>query len=280
MMKKQFVSAFAVILCGVATFTSCSKEDNAVNKPTEQPAERVLTFEDNDWKGGINFAGKSDWSSLIDNPQYNGPLLYPSFHKDGDPIYGWYDQNNTELSSQLVNAYGDGAYWSGGIAVSNYVNADFKGANYDTQLNVPKSNGSKNFAIVFCNSNPTIDPKNPQTTITFGDNKARVVKSMLVGPTNYQLNVAMNGNDYAKALTNEGDYVTLTIHGLVGEEIVGAVTVDMAREGKFLEDWKTVDLSQLGAVTGLMFTMESNDSSWGYVNQPTYFAMDDVCVAF
>ena len=31
---------------------------------------RVLTFEDADYKGGTNFAGGSNWSSLIDDPQY------------------------------------------------------------------------------------------------------------------------------------------------------------------------------------------------------------------
>lgn len=39
---------------------------------------RVLTFEDADYKGGTNFAGGSNWSSLIDDPQYMGPLLYGS----------------------------------------------------------------------------------------------------------------------------------------------------------------------------------------------------------
>lgn len=29
---------------------------------------RVLTFEDTDYKGGTNFAGGNDWSSLIDDP--------------------------------------------------------------------------------------------------------------------------------------------------------------------------------------------------------------------
>ena len=36
----------------------------------------TLTFEDADYKGGTNFAGKSDWSSLIDSPQYGGSMLY------------------------------------------------------------------------------------------------------------------------------------------------------------------------------------------------------------
>ena len=62
---------------------------------------RVLTFEDADYKGGANFAGGSDWTSLIDDPQYGGKLLYGS---DGAGVtteseaYKWTDENNTMLS--------------------------------------------------------------------------------------------------------------------------------------------------------------------------------------
>ncbi len=273
-MKKQIVFAFAVMLCGMAAFTSCSKEDNTVNYP--YPKIKVLTFEDNDWKGGVNFVGKSDWSSLIDDPQYYGPLLYPSFYKEGDPIYGWYDKGNTKLASELVNAYGDGAYWSGGIAISNYIDADLTHGDYNHQLAVPAGNGSQNFAVVFCNSNPTINPKNPQTTMEFGDGGAYQFKSMLISPTTYQLNVSKNGNGYAKALTKEGDYFTLSIHAMLKGAVVGTIDIDLVRDGKFLEGWQKIDLTSLPACEGLMFTMDSNDAAWGYVNQPTYFAIDDV----
>ena len=37
---------------------------------------RVLTFEDADYKGGTNFAGGNNWTSLIDSPQYGGKMLY------------------------------------------------------------------------------------------------------------------------------------------------------------------------------------------------------------
>ena len=37
---------------------------------------RVLTFEDADYKGGTNFAGGNNWTSLIDSPQYGGQMLY------------------------------------------------------------------------------------------------------------------------------------------------------------------------------------------------------------
>lgn len=273
-MKKHLSFAFAALVCGLATFTSCSREDNTVN----YPYHRVLTFEDSDWKGGLNYIGQANWSSLIDTPQNMGPLLYPT--APDAQIYQWADMGNTLFMTELLNTWGDKAFWGGGIAVSNYVDSDLSHGDADHQLSVPVSNGSKNFAVVYCNSNPTIDPKNPQVGMVFADVTPRVVKSIDVAPTTYQLNVAKNGNGWAKALTEAGDYLTLTIHGVVGESITNSIKVDMARDGQFLTKWKTVDLTALGAVQALMFTMETNDSYYGYANQPTYFAFDNVTVKF
>ena len=254
-----------------------------VNVPTpEDEGVRTLTFEDSDYKGTTeNYAGKLDWSSLIDQ-QYGGPMLYPEdFDEDeGDILYYWYDEGNTEVYSELVNAYMDGCFWAGGIAISNYVDADLTHGDSTHQLAVPTSNGSKNFAVVYCNSNSTISANNPQTTLSIVDGKLHVIESMKIAPTLYQLAVAKGGNGYAKALTGDDDYLTLTIHGMQGDEAKTALTIDMARAGKYLEDWTTIDLTSLGEVDGLMFTMDTNDQSYGYANQPTYFAFDDLKVRF
>ena len=255
-----------------------------VNVPaTEEEGIRTLTFEDADYKGTTeNYAGKLDWSSLIDDPQYNGPMLYPQdFDEDeGDILYYWYDEGNTEVYSELTNAYGDGAFWAGGIAISNYVDADLTHGDNTHQLAVPASNGSQNFAVVYCNSNSTISPYNPQTTLSIMDGKLHVIESMMIAPTLYQLATAKNGNGYAHALTGSDDYLTLTIHGMQGDEAKTSLTIDIARAGQFLEDWTTIDLTALGEVDGLMFTMDSNDASYGYANQPTYFAFDNMKVRF
>ena len=121
---------------------------------------------------------------------------------------------------------------------------------------------------------------NPQYggTLLYGDG---VIKSMDVSPTTYQLGVTKNGDTSgSKALTEEGDFLTLTITGYKGEVATGTVNVDMAKDGKFLETWKTVDLSSLGEVTKLGFTMDGSDKSAYGVKQPKYFAFDNVVVKF
>ena len=73
---------------------------------------RVLTFEDADYKGGTNFAGGNNWTSLIDSPQYGGKLLYGESGAGVDSVdaaYKWTDKNNTWLSNTLSEGYGSAA---------------------------------------------------------------------------------------------------------------------------------------------------------------------------
>lgn len=249
-MKKIFLS-FAVLAMSMAMFTSCSSDD------------------DNENVKRLDFEG-DQWAALIDNPQYGGELLYG----DGGttPVsYSWSDANSKLTSSLTASWGGFYGFAEGGVAISNYIDANFaEHATYSYQLAVPVSNGSANFAVVYCDA-----------SVSFSDGVARVIKSMDVSPTTYQLGVTKNGDTSgSKALTEEGDFLTLTITGYKGEVATGTVNVDMAKDGKFLETWKTVDLSSLGEVTKLGFTMDGSDKSAYGVKQPKYFAFDNVVVKF
>lgn len=240
----------AALVMGMAMFTSCEEEEENGKKPV------LVDFESN------------YFTDLIDDPQYGGPLLYG--HEEGEPVkYAWED-SKTHLASKLTAKYGGGyGYSEGGVAISNYVDDNIKEHNsYNYQLAVPVINGSsKNFAVAYCDA-----------SVYFSDGKARVIKSMEVCPTTYALGVAFYGDGYAAALTGENDFFMLTITGMNGEEKAGEVTVDMARGGNFLKEWKKVDLSKLGEVTSLSFTMSGSDNSSYGVKTPTYFAFDNVVV--
>lgn len=73
---------------------------------------RTLTFEDADFKGTTpTFSGGDNWSSLIDDPQYGGQLLYGSGAgvSSIDEAYKWTDENNTWLSNVPQRATAPGA---------------------------------------------------------------------------------------------------------------------------------------------------------------------------
>lgn len=248
-MKK--IVFFASLLCAGMMFTACESDDSDFNPTTDFEQTQIITFEG------------SYWDDLIDAPQYFGSLLYG----ENSVNYHWTDAT-TQLSGGMTNAFGDGKFWGGGIAISNYIDENIsEPRSYDVQLAVPVSNGSKNFAVVYCNA-----------ALSFADGEPRVIKQMDVIGTTYLLSSIMNGDENVKALVEPGDYLNVIATGYNGNEVTGTVKIALAADGGFVSKWITVDLSALGEVDSVSFTMESNDvSPWG-LNAPTYFAFDNVVI--
>ncbi|MBO4800346.1 MAG: DUF4465 domain-containing protein [Bacteroidaceae bacterium] len=239
-MKKYLY--LAALICLGFSVTSC--------KDTDEPTliTKTATFED------------ASFNALIDNPQYNGKLLYGDNAKD----YAWKDEA-TSLSGALTLAWG-GLYGfaEGGSAISNYIDADLQNhATYEYQLAVPQSNGSNNFVVVFCDA-----------TIKFADEKSHIIQSMDISPTTYLLGVMKNGDAWGTASLANGGYLTLVMTADTGKKLY----LDLARNGVLQETWKTIDLSSLGAVNSLTFTMNGSDTGDYGLNTPAYFAFDNVVV--
>lgn len=250
---KQTKFLAMLLFAGVA-ITACDDDDDFNPNPDVVADTMTLTFEE------------SNWDALIDDPQNNGPLLYGENAKN----YAWTDAT-TQLHGGMTNAYGGNyGFAESGIAISNYVDENSDSIrSYDIQLAVPVSNGSKNFAVVYCSDG---------ATLSFADGVAREVASFDVIPTTYVLSVIKNGNEYAKALTARGDYLSVVVTGYNGETQTGVSKIVLALDGGKLTKWYTHSLSALGKVTSLHFTMEGSDaSSWG-LNTPAYFAFDNVVV--
>ena len=260
---------------------------------------RVLTFEDADYKGGTNFAGGNNWTSLIDSPQYGGKLLYGESGAGVDSVdaaYKWTDKNNTWLSNTLSEGYGSWCYWSGGHAVSNYVSGEIsKYGGFESQLTVYKKdvsglertggghNGSNNFAVHYGyadNSGYGLTEAS-LPTLTFADGTARVIDHMYVNNTDYALNCYIDGNGLT-AKIGDDDWVKLVATGYnAAGEKTGTASIYLCNGPKnIMMDWTKWDLSGLGKVLKVTFNVTgSSDNGYGF-SQPAYFAYDDVAVRF
>lgn len=99
-----------------------------------------------------------------------------------------------------------------------------------------------------------------------------------------------NGDSFAKqyggASGDDPDFLALTISGFdAGGGLTGAVEFLLA-DYRFADnaldyvvlDWEFVDLTSLGAVASLDFTIASSDLAFGFINTPAYFAMDDLLI--
>ncbi len=272
-MKNLFkLLPFALLALGL---TACDNNDDP------EYTLRVLTFEDRDYKGTDNGGkGFADWSSLIDAKEYDGALLYPK-DEGGTWIYNWNDADNTFLASELADSRGDRQFWGGGHAVSNYVETDIAQCDYTRQLSVCfAANGGHNGSKNFCIHNGANDNVAKQPSFRFMDGKERVVDHMWVVNTSYALNSMKNG-DWSGGPFAEGDWLKIVATGLnaAGTQ-TGTCEFYLAKDTDIVADWTRWDLSSLGKVARIAFTMEgSRTGEWG-LNTPAYFAYDDVAVRF
>lgn len=258
---------------------------------------RVLTFEDNDFKGDGNSqsTGESNWSSMIDDPQYGGQLLYGSSGMGEDyPFYYWNDADNTFLANQISEGWGSYCFWVGGHAISNYGSANFEEhGGFNSQLTVYNKtaeglsqsgmghNGSDNFCVHYGYTDNSGFSGTSLPTLYFSDGEARVIDHMYVTNICYALNCYLNGNGLTAKITEE-DWVKIVAIGYnASEEESGRVELYLVNGPDcIVTDWTLFDLSSLGAVLKVEFNITgSSDNGYGF-SQPAYFAYDDVAVRF
>ena len=207
---------------------------------------RYLTFEDEDTQFGSYSLDYADgwsgreiakWSDLVDDPQYEGPLMYADYFS---AEYTWWDENNTELKHTFPDN-GCFCYWSGGHAISNYWGSGYVDEDRDNhiakyygqeyvdqwagqsgadsylgwfcvQLMTPVvPHSGNNFAVHYGYKdffNGTGIANLPE--ISFGDEVARVIDHMYVTNTNYTLNQLYNGVKSEEGNTFGGTWQGLT----------------------------------------------------------------------
>ena len=235
----------------------------------------LLTFEDADYRGPEDILNY--WSSKIDDPQNGGEILY------GDGCL-WDDANNTFLSGGV-----NGAFWNGGFAISNYAsdNIDETGADHQLEVYMPGldclarslcgNNGSDNFAVVY----DAGDYGTP--TLTMSDGNARIIESAYVSLTCWTLGSLLNGDDYAAPMADNG-FFKVTATGYLDDVETGQTDIYLAKNAIFYFGWVKWNLTKLGFVDKVEFTVSGSDelySEWGgvrYLNTPAYFAIDDIAV--
>lgn len=102
----------------------------------------------------------------------------------------------------------------------------------------------------------------------------QVVKGFFVNNNSYAVNSMCNGDASAKKFENT-DWFKLTITGYKEGAAVETVDFMLAENGKYVNQWTYVDLTTLGEIDAVQFSMSSTDNGdWG-MNTPAYFAMDN-----
>lgn len=253
---------------------------------------KVLTFEDEDYGGD---ATKTDyWSSLVDNPQYGGVLLYGESGAGVtalDEAYSWYDKGNTELASTINNSWGAWAYWNGGMAVSDYVGSALENVSYTEQLTVYASGSetgrgaggygaSDHFAVINGTDNTPSGGVDSRAVLSFPEGQTGIVEYAYVAPTTYFLSNVVNGSATC-APAKEGTFVDLVVEGYDVQGVkTSAVSLRLVDGLRHVDRWTWLDLSALGRVHSVRFGFQASEDQvgqWG-LNTPAYVAIDNIAV--
>lgn len=146
------------------------------------------------------------------------------------------------------------------------------------------------FLVAFWNSSETDDCElKDRSTIfyvkhQYGDNVvAFTPRSVKICNTTYTYYAMSRGDAFCRKF-QEGDYFKLIAHGVKqggGETTSEFYLADCKgnTEDWFVTSWTNWNLSSLGEVIAIYFTMESSDNGAYGMNTPAYFALDALDVA-
>lgn len=259
-----------MILALGAMVAACSPDNNG-NEGAGDEKNRVT----------LDFEGDS-WTSLIDNPQYNGDLLYKN---EG---YSWYDEA-TDLSHSVNGGKYGSYYYMGGMAVSNFYSTDYaSNKTFMEQLTVYAEGAHSGSNCIVSNGYHS-----SWSAMGYGDSpvlefktEAAYIESAWVANTCYSYASAIGGvNDQTPALTAEQSiWVRATGYTIDadGNEVEGSsLDFFLYKDGKdeLNGGWKKWDLSTLGKVNKVKFDVQWNgEGGADAFMHPAYFALDDITV--
>ena len=219
---------------------------------------------------GDNLYTAASWTPY-DPSKFGNGADYPAFTSFHDPATG--------LSFGLP---GTGGFEQGGVAISQW--HDKTDGSFDNQCSVygdGGNGGSKTFGIVYAaldQPKPTISFKTPAD--------GREIESLWITNSTTTVWVMENGNQFTNGtLEGQNGWLMLTIEGF------GADGASTGKEDFYLADfrestaakgivkeWTKIDLSRLGKVRRLEFSVDGSDKSGKWLNTPSYFCIDDIKV--
>ncbi len=169
------------------------------------------------------------------------------------------------------NAYGYDYYSN--FVVSNNKNTDGTGYTKPYQSTASGAKNGNNYAVFYLE---TISSASNEVSLP----EEATVSGFWVCNNTYAMHSVTNGDSFAKVF-GQGDYFKLTMTGYdANGEVTGTVDqmlVDctVADNWTYVNDWRWVDLTSLGNVKSIKFSMSSSDTGNFGINTPLYFCMDD-----
>lgn len=200
---------------------------------------------------------------LADESYWNGSDGTGSFVSGGYRF-----ENGYELSEYGAYAYG--------FYYTNLTSTTSTG--YTEMYNSIVGHGAEN-SKTYATYN--VNEYNPKGVEVISSEDGEVISGFYVTNTAYAYASMTHGDSYAKRFgTNDWFKLTITGYDAAGEQ-TGTVDFYLAdlrdvANAYILDTWRWVDLTSLGKVKRLGFTMSSSDTGMWGMNTPAYFCMDNL----
>lgn len=132
---------------------------------------------------------------------------------------------------------------------------------------------SKQYVVAYCpGDNPQWGSYNPVVTVMPGSDRKVQLEGVYLTNTAWVKSFATQGDkNYGRPAFKEGSFFIVTITADNGKKVEVPLIDYRNKKREVVNDWKWVDLSSLGEVKTLKFSIQSSDSY-----APSYFAMDNL----
>lgn len=236
----------------------------------------------------VAILNKANYNYIISN--FDDLELDLDSYWNGSDQTGGFTSNSVFYQNVYDNNYGS---WYG-FAYSNMRNDTTAGwvnqysAITAGGINAPDTGGT-NYAVAFVPtdwSSSNFDLQPIEATFT----KPSLLSGCYVTNSTYDYLSMKNGDAYTKKFGgttgNDPDYFKLKIWGLSQnktntdtiEFLLADYTFDDNSKDYIVDNWRWVDLQQLGYVTKLFFSLESTDIGAFGMNTPAYFCLDNLTI--
>jgi hypothetical protein len=207
--------------------------------------------------------------------------LDPESYYNGSDEAGGFTTTGVAFNNLFDNTFGP--YWEG-FAYSNTTDTttpDF--TNQYSAITGMGADGSSNYGVCYAEGFYVTMP-----TITFAD-EVNLAEAYITNTT-YAFLAMQDGNAPAKKFGGDTgddlDWYLLTITGKdVDEDVTGVIEFYLAdfrfddnSQDYIVDEWTPVNLSGLGQVKTVEFSVSSSDTGDFGINTPTYFAIDSIAI--
>ena len=235
---------------------------------------------------------------VLDLSKSTTPLTFDSTNGMWE---GTYDDDETEIESQVFsfvhNSMGDYNTWWGFTASNSADNSrqtntltyqfsnmakggivlNDDGSIKTDSFGAPVTSAKMPYLVSFAMTGFSKHP----AEMAFTTSKSYEAVGAYFNLSSYPYYSIEDGDSFSRAFTN-GDKFTLIVHGVDADENEKTVEVELASYSNgnltINRGWTYVDLSSLGTINQLWFSMTSTDSGAYGMNTPAYFCMDKLMV--